>query len=89
MFVGSIGDGAVDPGSKHRPGAPVICTEFAGVNIALAAASKGDDIQPQGGGGEWGYTTASDASDLLKRIDALVKAVIQGSHCSGFVYTQL
>ncbi|KAI8635493.1 glycoside hydrolase family 2 protein [Xylariaceae sp. FL1651] len=87
MFVGPIGDD-VDPGTKHQPGAPLICTEFAGVNIA-PSSSKGDDIQPQGGGGEWGYTTASDASDLLKRIEALVKAVIQGSHCSGFVYTQL
>ncbi|KAI1828608.1 glycoside hydrolase family 2 protein [Xylaria intraflava] len=86
MFVGPIGD--KDPATKHRPGAPVICTEFAGVNIAPAGA-KSDEIQPQGGGGDWGYTTASDGSDLLKRIEALVKAVIQGSHCTGFVYTQL
>ncbi|KAI1436768.1 glycoside hydrolase family 2 protein [Xylaria sp. CBS 124048] len=83
MFVGPIGD--KDPATKHRPGAPVICTEFAGVNIG----SKGGELQPQGGGGDWGYTTASDASDLLKRIEALVQAVIQGSHCTGFVYTQL
>ncbi|KAI1264303.1 glycoside hydrolase family 2 protein [Xylariaceae sp. FL1019] len=86
MFVGPIGD--IDPATKHRPGAPVICTEFAGVNIAPKGA-VGDEIQPQGGGGDWGYTTASDATDLLKRVEALVKAVIQGSHCSGFVYTQL
>lgn len=86
MFLGPIGD--IDPATKHRSGAPVICTEFAGVNIASAGA-KGDEIQPQGGGGDWGYTTASDASDLLKRIEALVKAVIQGSHVTGFVYTQL
>ncbi|KAI0144266.1 glycoside hydrolase family 2 protein [Xylariaceae sp. FL1272] len=86
MFVGPIGD--IYPGTKHRPGAPVICTEFAGVNIAPKGAT-GDEIQPQGGGGDWGYTTASDATDLLKRVEALVKAVSQGSHCSGFVYTQL
>jgi hypothetical protein len=86
MFVGPIGN--VDPASKHRPGAPVICTEFAGVNIA-PTSPKGDELPVQGGGGEWGYTTAKDASDLLNRIEALVKAVIQGSHCSGFVYTQL
>ncbi|KAI1368764.1 glycoside hydrolase family 2 protein [Xylaria arbuscula] len=86
MFLGPIGD--IDPATKHRPGAPVICTEFAGVNIA-PSGTKGDEIQPQGGGGDWGYTTASDASDLLKRIDALVKAVIRGSHVTGFVYTQL
>ncbi|KAI0523723.1 glycoside hydrolase family 2 protein [Xylaria bambusicola] len=86
MFLGPIGE--VDPGTKHRPGAPVICTEFAGVNIAPTGAKSGE-IQPQGGGGDWGYTTASDASDLLTRIDALVKAVCQGSHVTGFVYTQL
>ncbi|KAI0114009.1 glycoside hydrolase family 2 protein [Nemania sp. FL0031] len=88
MFIGAIGGNHGDPATIHRPGAPVICTEFAGVNIAPAGA-KGDDIQPQGGGGDWGYTTASNAGDLLKRIEALVKAVTQGSHCSGFVYTQL
>ncbi|KAI0391973.1 glycoside hydrolase family 2 protein [Xylariaceae sp. FL0594] len=88
MFVGPIGDGlSLDPGAKHRPGAPVICTEFAGVNIAPAGGKEGE-LQPQGGGGDWGYTTASDPSDLLKRIDALCKAVIQGRHCTGFVYTQ-
>ncbi|KAI1178803.1 glycoside hydrolase family 2 protein [Nemania sp. FL0916] len=95
MFVGAItttnnsgNERESDPATKHRQGAPVICTEFAGVNIARAGA-KSDDIQPQGGGGDWGYTTASDAKDLLTRVEALVKAVIQGSHCSGFVYTQL
>jgi hypothetical protein len=86
MFVGPIGD--IEPAVKHRHGGPVICTEFAGVNIA-PAGGKTDEIQPQGGGGDWGYTTASDSSDLLKRIDALCKAVIQGRHCTGFVYTQL
>ncbi|KAI1299138.1 glycoside hydrolase family 2 protein [Xylaria venustula] len=87
MFLGPIGD--VEPATKHRPGAPIINTEFAGVNIAPANNNKSDDIQPQGGGGDWGYTTASDSSDLLSRIEALVKAVIQGSHVTGFVYTQL
>ena len=38
---------------------------------------------------DWGYTTASDPSDLLKRIEALVKAVIKSGKCTGFVYTQL
>lgn len=91
MFVDAIvgEDGrTIDPATRHREGAPLLNTEFAGVNIAPAGA-KGDVIQPQGGGGDWGYTTASDSSDLLKRIEALVKAVIQGGHCGGFVYTQL
>lgn len=87
MFVGPIGDRR-DPATTHRPGAPVICTEFAGVNIAPAGAGD-DGIQPQGGGGDWGYTTASNAGDLVSRIEALVEAVTQGSLCSGFVYTQL
>ncbi|KAI1333162.1 glycoside hydrolase family 2 protein [Xylariaceae sp. FL0255] len=87
MFVGPIGDN-IDPATKHRPGAPVLCTEFAGVNIA-PAGSTGDEIQPQGGGGDWGYTTAKNSSDLVKRVEALVKAVCQGGHISGFVYTQL
>lgn len=82
MFVGPIG--ATDPATKHRPGAPVICTEFAGVNIARAS-TEGDEIHGDG----WGYTTARDPGDLLRRIEALVKAVNQGSHCCGFVYTQL
>ncbi|KAI2636135.1 glycoside hydrolase family 2 protein [Xylaria nigripes] len=86
MWLGPIGDR--EPATKHRPGAPIMNTEFAGVNIASTGV-KSEEIQPQGGGGDWGYTTASDASDLLKRIEALVKAVIQGSHVTGFVYTQL
>ncbi|KAI0596639.1 glycoside hydrolase family 2 protein [Biscogniauxia sp. FL1348] len=91
MFVDAIvgEDGrVVDPATRHREGAPLLNTEFAGVNIAPTGA-KEDAIQPQGGGGDWGYTTASDGIDLLKRIEALVKAVIQGGHCGGFVYTQL
>lgn len=86
MFVGPIG--TTDPATKHRPGAPVICTEFAGVNIAHAS-TQGDETQSQGGADGWGYTTARDPGDLLSRIEALVKAVSQGSHCCGFVYTQL
>ncbi|CAJ2501209.1 Uu.00g040620.m01.CDS01 [Anthostomella pinea] len=92
MWVGAIDDGKGgerDQATKHRPGAPVINTEFAGVNIATAGAD-GKDIMPQGGGGDWGYTTAKDSRDLLDRIQALVKAVIvPGNNCSGFVYTQL
>lgn len=73
MFVG---------GAKHKQGAPVICTEFGGVNI-----------QPQKGekeiSGSWGYTTASDAVDLLDRVRKLMLGVVEGGHCCGFVYTQL
>lgn len=81
MFVEPIQDR--DDGSLHSEGAVVICTEFGGVNIAPASdAAKSDK-------GEWGYTTATDASDLLSRVEKLVAAVVDGGHCSGFVWTQL
>lgn len=71
MFVG---------GAKHRDGAPILCTEFGGVNIK----PKEGDVD-----GAWGYTTASDANDLLKRVKDLMLGVVRGGHCCGFVYTQL
>ena len=73
MFVG---------GAEHRTGAPVICTEFGGVNIALKDGDNGVD-------GEWGYTTATDSKDLLERVKRLMLGVVEGGHCCGFVYTQL
>jgi hypothetical protein len=38
---------------------------------------------------DWGYTTASDPEDLLKRVSRLVKGVTAGGHCCAFVYTQM
>lgn len=70
-----------DPGAQHVPGAPVICTEFGGVNIKAATKGKGDK--------DWGYTTASDPSDLLERIEKLMMGLVRGGHVCGFVYTQL
>jgi hypothetical protein len=80
MFVQPIFDGLSDSGSTHKLGAPILCTEFGGVNI------KGET-----GGGErdWGYTTASDPQDLLNRIEKLAMGIVRGGHCCGFVYTQL
>ena len=72
MFIG---------GAVHQLGAPVICTEFGGVNIAM----QGDTAVE----GSWGYTTASDAKDLLARVRRLMLGVVEGGHCCGFVYTQL
>ncbi|OAQ82994.1 glycoside hydrolase family 2 protein [Purpureocillium lilacinum] len=74
MFVG---------GAQHKEGAPIMCTEFGGVNIAPTAATQGD------GDRDWGYTTASNAEDLLRRFERLVKAVTSGGICCAFVYTQL
>lgn len=71
-----------DAGVKPRKGAPVLCTEFGGVNIA---PKKGDET----GERDWGYTTASDPQDLVKRVERLMMGVVNGGHCCGFVYTQL
>ena len=68
-----------DAGQKPRDGAPVICTEFGGVNIASGKAEERD----------WGYTTATDPADLVKRVEKLMLGVVSGGYCSGFVYTQL
>ena len=71
-----------DPGFTPAPGAPILCTEFGGINVAPAEnAVKGEK--------DWGYTTASDPDDLLKRIEALVMGIVDGGLCCGFVYTQL
>lgn len=79
FFVGPTG---LDAGARHKQGAPVICSEFGGVNIAPA---KADDK----GERDWGYTTASDPQDLLRRIEAIVMAVIKPGHVSGLVWTQM
>ncbi|KAL4804119.1 glycoside hydrolase family 2 protein [Aspergillus unguis] len=87
MFLDPITapDGTSDPGSKHKPGAPVICSEFGGVNIA--PAKDGSGTKP--GERDWGYTTAADPEDLLTRLEKLFMAVVKGGHTCGFVYTQL
>ncbi|KAI1775601.1 glycoside hydrolase family 2 protein [Hypoxylon cercidicola] len=84
FFVGpvSLEDGRTDEGTKHKEGAPVLCSEFGGVNIAPAKESEKGDR-------DWGYTTASDPKDLLKRFESLLQAVVKGGHCCGVVYTQL
>ncbi|KAI9368651.1 glycoside hydrolase superfamily [Aspergillus egyptiacus] len=84
MFLPPIKSGAtvLDPGSQHKPGAPVICTEFGGVNIAPAKDG-------QASARDWGYTTAADPKDLLARLERLVMAVVRGGHTCGIVYTQL
>lgn len=82
MFVSAV-DG--DAGARHREGAPIMNTEFGGVNIAPATKSD----EPKDMSHDWGYTTATDPEDLLKRVDRLVKGVIAGGHCNAFVWTQL
>jgi beta-galactosidase/beta-glucuronidase len=85
LFVEPIREGTniiIDPGARHTSGAPVICSEFGGVNISPAK-------DEQGSGKDWGYTTAADPNDLLARLEKLVMAVVKGGHTCGFVYTQL
>lgn len=83
MFLSPIygKHGIEDEGSRHIQGAPVMCTEFGGVNIAAA----NDESRK----GNWGYTTAKDAQDLLKRVEGLIMGVVKAGHCCGIVWTQL
>jgi hypothetical protein len=74
-----------DPGSAHLPNAPILCTEFGGVNITSDSSDQQQQQQHEDG---WGYTTASNASDLLDRFAALCHAVVLAGHICGFVYTQ-
>lgn len=88
MFVGAVyGLNAVvlDPATGHKSGAPVLCTEFGGVNIAPATGEQAERFGKE----DWGYTTAADPEDLLKRIERLVVGLVKGGHCCGMVYTQL
>ncbi|KAF7185908.1 Beta-galactosidase [Pseudocercospora fuligena] len=70
-----------DAGSTHLRGAPVMCTEFGGVNIA---ASGNDESRK----GNWGYTTAKDSEDLLKRVEDLIINTVKEGHICGIVWTQ-
>ncbi|KAG8626958.1 hypothetical protein KVT40_005903 [Elsinoe batatas] len=84
VFCMEITDGqgrVVDRGARHREGAPVLCTEMGGVNVAKQ--------EGRGEGRDWGYTTAKDAGDLLKRVERLVMAAVKGGVLCGFVWTQL
>lgn len=71
-----------DPETRHMVGAPVICTEFGGINIKGGASGGQKDK-------DWGYTTAEDPTDLLQRLNDLMIGIIKGGVCCGFVYTQL
>ncbi|KAE8390221.1 glycoside hydrolase superfamily [Aspergillus alliaceus] len=85
MFVGPIHSATsqpLDSGTHHTPGAPVICSEFGGVNIIPTKGTAAGER-------DWGYTTASDPEDLLSRLEKLVMAVVKGGYSCGLVYTQL
>ncbi len=83
MFLGPVygSDGSYDPGSQHQRGAPILCTEFGGVKIA----SGSDELQSE----VWGYTTAQDSQDLLKRVENVMMATVRSGVVCGVVWTQL
>ncbi|KAF7715531.1 Beta-galactosidase [Penicillium ucsense] len=82
IYSGFSGHTLVDAGAQHQAGAPVICTEFGGVNIAPPRDGEAGER-------DWGYTTAADVDDFLRRFENLVMAVVKGGHTCGLVYTQL
>ncbi|OQN99081.1 hypothetical protein B0A48_14942 [Cryoendolithus antarcticus] len=51
--------GSKGPATSHTPGAPILCTEFGGINITTTRK------HPKEG---WSYTTVSDPPDLLRRL---------------------
>ncbi|KAJ5496032.1 hypothetical protein N7539_001148 [Penicillium diatomitis] len=82
IYSGFSGHTLVDTGAQHQAGAPVICTEFRGVNIAPPRDGEARER-------DWSYTTAADVDDVLRRFENLVMAVFKGGHTCGLVYTQL
>ncbi|KAJ5225956.1 hypothetical protein N7468_007181 [Penicillium chermesinum] len=82
IYKGFSGHTLIDPGAQHKAGAPVICSEFGGVNIAPAKDVKSGER-------DWGYTTATDVNDFLVRYEKLVMGIVKGGHTCGLVYTQL
>jgi beta-galactosidase/beta-glucuronidase len=64
------------PGHAYE-GQPIIVSEFGGIAYKLGGASG------------WGYTTAEDEADFIRRYEAVVSAVLESPEVQGFCYTQL
>jgi hypothetical protein len=65
-------------GDPVRRGQPVVITEFGGLSYAPAQGEK------------WfGYSTAEDSEDLLRRFADLITAIADSPELAGFCYTQL
>jgi len=58
-------------------GAPILLTEFGGIAYRKDAAEG------------WGYTTAGDEADFLRRLDEVMRAVRESPVLQGWCYTQL
>ena len=63
-------------GFAHH-GEPILVTEFGGIGYQKDAQEG------------WGYTSAADDADFLKRYEAVVSAILSSPHIHGFCYTQL
>jgi beta-galactosidase/beta-glucuronidase len=63
-------------GYEHA-GQPILLTEFGGVAYRVSAQEG------------WGYSTASDEADFLRRLAEIVEAVYASPALQGFCYTQL
>lgn len=83
MFVPPLDapNGLKDAGCEPKPGVPILCTEFGGVNIAV----EKDPEQKT----NWGYITAGDPEELLKIVDGIVMATVKSGLVCGVVWTQL
>ena len=66
-------------GGAPDTGQPVMLTEFGGVNYQPGSAR--DDA--------WGYTSATDGDDWIRRITALYDAIRASAFLAGSCYTQL
>ncbi|HJQ45497.1 MAG TPA: glycoside hydrolase family 2 TIM barrel-domain containing protein [Amycolatopsis sp.] len=64
--------------SQVVPDRPVMITEFGGLTQA-----------PVAGENWFGYSTFTDAEDLVRRLDDLMSALLNSSVLAGFCYTQL
>jgi hypothetical protein len=82
LFVRPIADAVGEERNSDPPIAPILCTEFGGLNISPAAGTQAKE-------GDWGYITADNPDDLLKRLEGLCLGIVKGGHICGFVYTQL
>ncbi|TDD71377.1 glycoside hydrolase family 2 [Jiangella aurantiaca] len=77
--IGPTGHRMLLAGAADGEPRPVMVTEFGGISFATGATVDG----------AWGYSGAEDEDDFRRRFEAVVSAVRESPHLSGFCYTQL
>ncbi|NLA85056.1 MAG: glycoside hydrolase family 2, partial [Clostridiales bacterium] len=60
-------------------GQPILVTECGGISFEVGDKGKGG----------WGYSTASDGADFIKRYQAVIRPIMESRMIQGFCYTQL